>query len=203
VRGGIEPYGREVLRIAAELGLHVEERVLLSPNESEIIQLLDGLEETDILSLLTPLNRKTCSLLFRAADAILANSSHEPFGLVGLEAMAAKGLACVGNTGEDYAVRGYNALVMDTDDPREFLGAFGRVKNDRGEGRGLREAGQRTARQFAWPTIIQKILLPKITLSGLESPFRAELARPLTQLITPSVPNRMKPAMNGISFETQ
>ena len=33
-----------------------------------------------------------------AATAVLANSGHEPFGLVGLEAMAAGGVAVVGAT---------------------------------------------------------------------------------------------------------
>src|SRR4029077_2648455 len=147
--GGKEPYGREVLQMAAALGLHVQERALHSPDERGMIDALEGLDHIDVLSLLTPLDRKTCSLLFRAADATLSNSSHEPFGLVGLEAMAAKGIACVGNTGEDYAVPGYNALVMETDDPQEFMGLFGALRNERWRERALREAGQRTARQYA------------------------------------------------------
>ncbi len=35
-----------------------------------------------------------------------------PNGLVGLETMAAGGVACTGGTGEDYAVAGRNALVL-------------------------------------------------------------------------------------------
>lgn len=56
---------------------------------------------------------------------MLANSGHEPFGLVGLETVAAGGLACTGGTGEDYAVPGWNALVLQTGDPNEFLCHFG------------------------------------------------------------------------------
>ena len=41
-----------------------------------------------------------------AADVVLANSVSEPFGLVGLEAMAAGGVVLTGGTGEDYAVPG-------------------------------------------------------------------------------------------------
>ena len=77
-RGRKEPYGSEVLRIAATLGLHVNERALQSSDERGMIEALDGLDQFDVLSLLTPLDRKTCSLLFRAANATLANSSHEP-----------------------------------------------------------------------------------------------------------------------------
>jgi len=42
-------------------------------------------------------------VLYSASDGVLANSSHEPFGLVGLEAMAAGGVSFVGETEEDYA----------------------------------------------------------------------------------------------------
>jgi glycosyltransferase involved in cell wall biosynthesis len=187
-RGGKEPYGSEVLRMASALGLHVNERALQSPDERGIIDALDGLDQIDFLSLLTPLDRKSCSLLFRAASATLANSSHEPFGLVGLEAMAAKGIACVGNTGEDYAVPGYNTLVMETDDPHEFMGLFGALKNDRCLERALREAGQRTARHFAWSKIIQSVLLPKIrALSGFEYIYRGTIAGLRRPAISPTI----------------
>jgi len=36
-----------------------------------------------------PRKRASCQVLFQGAHAVLANSAHEPFGLVGLEAMAA------------------------------------------------------------------------------------------------------------------
>jgi glycosyltransferase involved in cell wall biosynthesis len=187
-RGGKEPYGSEVLRMASALGLRVNERVLYLPDERGMIDALEGLDQIDVLSLLTPLDRKTCSLLFRAASATLANSSHEPFGLVGLEAMAAKGIACVGNTGEDYAVPGYNTLVMETDDPQEFMGLFGALKNDRCLERALREAGQRTARQYAWSKIIQSVLLPKIrALSGLEYIYRGTIAGLRRPAISPTI----------------
>jgi len=187
-RGGKEPYGSEVLRMAAALGLRVNERVLHSPDERAMLDALEGLDQIDLLSLLTPLDRKTCSLLFRAASATLANSSHEPFGLVGLEAMAAKGIACVGNTGEDYAIPGYNALVMETDDPQEFMGLFGALKNDPCRERALREAGQRTARHFAWSSIIQKVLLPKIrALTGLAYFSQKERSRLQRHVISPII----------------
>lgn len=59
--------------------------------------------------------------LYAACDAVLANSGHEPFGLVGLEVMAAGGLAVTGSTGEDYAEAYRNALVLETDDPIEIV----------------------------------------------------------------------------------
>ena len=64
--------------------------------------------------------RRVDLAFYSGADAVLANSGHEPFGLVGLEVMAAGGVAFVGSTGEDYAVPFLNSVVLDTDDPAEI-----------------------------------------------------------------------------------
>ncbi|HTY17704.1 MAG TPA: glycosyltransferase, partial [Myxococcota bacterium] len=104
-------------------------------------------------------------VLLRGGDAVLANSGHEPFGLVGLETMAAGGLACLGATGEDYAVPGRNALVLETGDPAEFLGMFGRLRSRPEEAQAMRRAGRATARHFAWPEVVQRVLMPRIELA--------------------------------------
>jgi glycosyltransferase involved in cell wall biosynthesis len=103
-------------------------------------------------------------VLFRGAHAVLANSVHEPFGLVGLEAMAAGGLACTGATGEDYAVPGQNALVLETGDPRELLGMLQRLRGRPDEARSIRRAARSTARRFAWPDVVQRVLLPRLEI---------------------------------------
>jgi len=64
----------------------------------------------------------------------------EPFGLVGLEAMAAGGVACTGCSGEDYAIAGENALVLESNDPHEFLELFTRLRSQPGRERALRRA---------------------------------------------------------------
>ena len=110
-RGGVEAHGAEVLARAAAAGLRVTERTLASRDVRGLVESLSGLDDTDIVSLRSQLAPDPCRVLFRGADAVLANSGHEPFGLVGLETMAAGGLACTGSTGEDYAVPGWNALV--------------------------------------------------------------------------------------------
>jgi glycosyltransferase involved in cell wall biosynthesis len=103
-------------------------------------------------------------VLFRSAEAVLANSIHEPFGLVGLETMAAGGLACTGATGEDYAVPGQNAVVLETGDPGEFLSWLQRLRAHPDQGRSIRRAGRSTARLFAWPEVVQRVLLPRVKL---------------------------------------
>lgn len=122
-------------------------------------------------------------MLFRGADAVLANSAHEPFGLVGLEAMAAGGLACTGATGEDYAVPGRNAVVLETGDPGELLGWLERLRARPEEARSIRRAGRSTARLFAWPEVVERVLLP-----------RAELAMASTAGAVPYVGVRMHAA---------
>jgi glycosyltransferase involved in cell wall biosynthesis len=84
--------------------------------------------------------------LFQGADAVLANSGREPFGLVGIETMAVGGVACTGCSGEDYAVPGRNALVLQTANPLEFVGLFRRLRADPGEERAIRRAGPRVYR---------------------------------------------------------
>jgi glycosyltransferase involved in cell wall biosynthesis len=104
-------------------------------------------------------------LLFRCASAVLANSSHEPFGLVGLEAMAASGVACTGISGEDYAVPGRNAVVLQTQKASEAVAKLERLLQRPSEARALRRAGVSTAKQYAWNTVIERNLLPQIELT--------------------------------------
>jgi glycosyltransferase involved in cell wall biosynthesis len=163
-RGGIEAHGHEVLASAAAGGLRVVERLLPEPGVRGLLHVLEDVQETDIVSVCSPLNVDSCRLLFHASDAVLANSGHEPFGLVGLETMAAGGVACTGNSGEDYAVPGYNALVLETGDPWEFLDLFGALQADPTRGRALRQAGRLTAQQYMWPKILQRILFPRLHL---------------------------------------
>jgi glycosyltransferase involved in cell wall biosynthesis len=163
-RGGIEAYGDEVLAAAAAGGLHVVERPLPQPSLRGHLQTLEGLEGVDLLSLRSPLDRASCQVLFQGAHAVLANSAHEPFGLVGLEAMAAGGVACTGGSGEDYAVPGQNALVLETEDPEEFFRLFAALRAHPAKERALRRAGRLTGRQYAWPRVLQHTLLPRLAL---------------------------------------
>ena len=67
---------------------------------------------TQVINLRFGVTTSLARKLFAASDAVLANSIYEPFGLVGLEAMAAGGMIYTGGTGEDYAVNGRNAVVL-------------------------------------------------------------------------------------------
>jgi glycosyltransferase involved in cell wall biosynthesis len=163
-RGGAEAHGHEVLAAARATGLRVVERSLREPGARELIAQLDGLGDADVVNLRTPIDPETRRVLFQGADVVLANSSHEPFGLVGLETMAAGGVACTGCSGEDYAVPGRNALVLQTADPLEFVGLFRRLRSSPGEERAIRRAGRATARDYAWAEVIRRQVLPRLDL---------------------------------------
>ena len=163
-RGGIERHGAEVLATAAASGLRVAERTGPAKGVRGVLQALEGMDHADIVHLRTPLDPESCRVLFRGSAAVLANSGREPFGLVGLETMAAGGVACTGSTGEDYVVPGQNALVLETADPWEFASLFRELRANPARDRELRRAGRATAEQYSWPHIVRRLLLPRLQL---------------------------------------
>jgi glycosyltransferase involved in cell wall biosynthesis len=173
-RGGSEPHGREVIAAAVSRGLRVVERRLRSPGPEGIADALREVQDADVVDLRSHVDPAARRALFRATGAVLANSGHEPFGLVGLEAMAAGGIACTGCSGEDYAVPGQNALVLETGDAQEFMGLFERLRRNPAEERSLRRAGQATARRYAWPEVVRRVLLPRVELSAGGLPLLEE-----------------------------
>jgi hypothetical protein len=78
--------------------------------------------------------------------------------------MAAGGLACTGYSGEDYVIPNRNALAMQTNNPQEFVSLFDRLRRTPHGEMALRRAGQRTARHYAWPEIINRNLFPHLEL---------------------------------------
>src|SRR3990172_2121852 len=120
-RGGIEPHGHEVLRYAARLGLRVNDAYPGIDGQGGYQAAIAQASESDVINIRSHLPLNFLRVLYRGSHAVLANSGHEPFGLVGLETMASGGVAFTGGTGEDYAVPGWNALVLQTRDPNEFV----------------------------------------------------------------------------------
>lgn len=170
-RGGVEAHGAEVLERAAQLGLRVVHRRPPHGNVGDLVDATADLGEVDVLNLQTPLAPEACRTLFRAASAVLVNSGHEPFGLVGLESMAVGGLTCVGGTGEDYAASGWNALVLQTSDPSEFIRHHRRLESNPAEERALRRRATTAARQYAWPEVVRRHLLPHIGVETSSLPL--------------------------------
>ncbi|MBA3823651.1 MAG: glycosyltransferase [Ktedonobacterales bacterium] len=158
IRGGMEPHGGEVLSRARHLGLTVRDVEAKRPSPAECIQLLRDAGEADVYNLRFFVPEEFVRYCYAGADATLANSGHEPFGLVGLEVMAAGGIAFTGSTGEDYVVSFENAVALETDDPDEIVGYLthlGRHPEDRDK---IRRSGQRTACEFRWEAVIENLI---------------------------------------------
>ena len=161
IRGGIEPHGMEILANARARGLTVVDVKL--PREAD--QAISALAETpraDIYNQTSFMSDDLVALLYEGADAVLANSGHEPFGLVGLEVMAAGGVAFVGSTGEDYAVPYLNSVVLDTDDPSEITIALEFLRTHPEVAARIRADAQETARSFSWENVITDSLVGKL-----------------------------------------
>ncbi len=164
-RGGVEPHGREVMQHAAAAGLTVADRVSETPGCKGLLDSLRDSDKIDVVNLRSHLDWESRRLLYRESDVVLANSEHEPFGLVGLETMAVGGVACTGCSGEDYAVGGHNALVVHTANPEEFLSMFQYLRRHPEDETSLRKSGQATARQFSWPSVVRRALLPRVHMA--------------------------------------
>ena len=149
VRGGKEPYGDVVFARAHERGLNVER---IAYEGSDPHKVIDGiaLAGGPIVHLRAFLDEPTLMALYAASDAVLANSGKEPFGLVGLEVMAAGGIAVCGATGEEYAEPFVNAIVCDTADGRELATYLRALLSNPDIADELRRGGAETASRYTW-----------------------------------------------------
>lgn len=161
-RGGVEAHGAEVLAAARARGLQVAERTQTAPGISGLLAALADLGDVDLVSLRSQVAPCCRRVLLRGSDAVLANSGHEPFGLVGLETMAAGGIVCTGATGEEYALPSYNALVLEAGTADEFAASFQRLRRSPREAVAMRRAARCTALRYAWPRIVERVLLPRL-----------------------------------------
>jgi glycosyltransferase involved in cell wall biosynthesis len=128
---------------------------------------LGSLPRADIYNVTNFISDDLVSLLYHAADGVLANSGHEPFGLVGLEVMAAGGISFVGSTGEDYAIPYLNAVVLDSEDHNEINAALQFLRTHPATQRRMRKEAVATAKRYAWRSVIEDILLSKLKYLAL------------------------------------
>ncbi len=158
VRGGIEPHGADVFRHAYARGLRIQDVVAQRPDMEQCLEAIEKAPDADVYNLRFFLPEDFVRTAYAAADATLANSGHEPFGLVALEVMAAQGIAVTGSTGEDYAISFENAIVTETDDPDEIVGYLLYLRRHPEEQERIRRNSQITARQFLWSRVIENLI---------------------------------------------
>ncbi|MFH0914449.1 MAG: glycosyltransferase [Chloroflexota bacterium] len=189
--GGMEAYGGEMWQYAHSLGLTIQEVKIRGNPLPGYLQALRAADEADILSLRFYCPPELLRLLYHASDAVLANSSHEPFGLVGLEAMAAGGVAFTGGTGEDYAIALHNAIVLDTTDPREIEDYLLYLKTHPSEAERILRNARETASFFTWQEVL-KNLLHKLEYQARNQGLLATRTVPVPE---PRLPEHPEPAL--------
>lgn len=162
LRGGIEPFGRQVFERAAELGLSVQDVDLKGKDLDQSLRELLAAQSADLVNIRSFISHELSRIMFTCSDAVLANSLHEPFGLVGLEAMASGGTAYVGTTGEDYAHDFEDAVVLETTRAEEALASMLYLNQHREVEHRLRDRARLSAREFTWDRIIEHKLLPRL-----------------------------------------
>ncbi len=156
VRGGKEPYGDVVFARARERGLQV---AAIEADGEDAGAVADAIasSEAEIVHFDAFLPETTLFALYAACDAVLANSGKEPFGLVGLEVMAAGGIAVCGATGEEYAEPFVNAIVCDTDDGQELAQYLRDAYDDPALRERMRRAGRATATRYVWQNVLETL----------------------------------------------
>jgi len=172
--GGPSDVGGQLEDEAAARGLKVT-------NVDSQESLLDTLHEsrdqdTDVVNLRFGVTSQLARALYAAADGVLANSVYEPFGLVGLEAMAAGGVVYTGGTGEDYAVTGRNAVVLETLDPGEIVEQCEELASSPERASKLRRNAKQTARQYTWQAVLPRLVEPLQRQARRQGLIAAELA---------------------------
>ena len=158
IRGGKESHGGEVIDHARRQGLTVLDAK--GPLDAAgLAMVLRDHRDADVVNFTSFISDELQAVIYSACDAVLANSGHEPFGLVGLEVMAAGGLAVTGSTGEDYAEAYRNALVLETSDPIELVTELTLLKERPKLAATIRRRGRTTAREYVWEKVIRQLLL--------------------------------------------
>jgi len=149
---GNDAHGREVTLRAKSLGLVVE-NISAPLEDPQFFELLSR-STADIVNIASTIPQPVLFALYAAADAVLANSGKEPFGLVGLEVMAAGGIPVCGATGEEYAEPFVNSIVCDTDDGLELATYLASTISDPRELHRMHAAAHATAQRYTWPMVI-------------------------------------------------
>jgi len=165
VRGGREAYGAKIREHAISLGLSWAVARPEANDNASVLESLEACRHSDIVELDFFVPEAFLRTLYWAATAVLANSGHEPFGLVGLEVMACSGLAITGSTGEEYIQSFHNGIALSSEDPREIALYMQEILHDEELQTTLRSNGRASAKFYNWDGIIED-LLRKIELEA-------------------------------------
>lgn len=150
MRGGAQQHRSDIICKIIELGLKYVTISLKYPSFDNIIEAFQQYSHFDIIEMDFFIPEDFLMYLYGSADIVLANSTYEPFGIVGLEVMAKGGLPVVGNTGEDYAIHNRNALRVKSSSSVELAGIISDVLINPTLTEKIKISGLKTANVFTW-----------------------------------------------------
>lgn len=150
MRGGAQPYRSEVIRRINSLSLSYATVSLVDPSFDAMIDAFRRYSAFDIIEMDFFIEENFLMNMYGSADFVFANSAYEPFGIVGLEVMAKRGLAILGCTGEDYAEHCVNSIRTDSENPEELKDIIMSLVSDPERSEKIRDAGLNTAKSFTW-----------------------------------------------------
>ena len=169
-RGGGEAYGMKISRLPRSPNIIVKDILLREDPQkcyyhamfkndfTPYFEALDKHGSSDILNLLFPIPHSLLQVIYKASDVVLANSVHEPFGLVGLEAMAAGAVVFCGCSGEDYATHMHNAIVLDTYTANEISFYVDYLRTHPERKQAMQKAARQTAEQWTWEEVVNRLI---------------------------------------------
>jgi len=190
-RGGIEAHGSEVLNHARELGLVVRNVNGHPGSWSEALEAIDATGPADVYNLNFGMSQSMLRVFYASADFVLANSKHEPFGLVGLEAMAAGGVVFTGPTGETYSADGVGAIALDTEQASELVLIIENLCDHSEKIQAIRQLAPFVAARYTWENVLD-ILFEKIIIAGGQQEVNP---------IPPSVLNLSEPVQDDVFYQ--
>ena len=169
-RGGVESYGIKIAYKPKLSGLIVRDVLLDEDPEKSYIQAsverkfkpyFEAISKAgtgDILNLLFPIPQSFLRVIYKASNVVLANSIFEPFGLVGLEAMATGAVVFCGCSGEDYATHMHNAIVLDTFEADEIRFYIDYLRAHPESKKTISKAARQTAEQWSWEEVVKRLI---------------------------------------------
>ena len=166
-RGGIEDHGREVVARARTLGLAATSITCSDSSPGALWRAIATAQPSDVVFVESALSRPQLQCLYRASDGVLANSGIEPFGLVGLEAMACGGVSFLGATGEDYATPGHDAISLQTSSPSELVAHLLYLREHPRFAARMRHEARKTATRYTWGHVIRAHIGPMLSSAAL------------------------------------
>lgn len=162
MKGGSEPFGEEIFYEIKLLGLTVSPIHLKKITMNCLQESLSQAPKADIYNIIPFMSENLLKPLYAVSDVVLANSGHEPFGLVGLEVMACGGITFLGSTGEDYAISFKNSIVLETNNPEEIVSYIEFLHRNPKRNMEIRKKARSTARSYLWKNVIISNLLARL-----------------------------------------